>query len=77
MRFVFGEWELDTGLYELRQNGRPCKVEPQVYDLLQFLISNNDRVVGKDEIVDEIWGGRIVTESTISTCLKAARQAIG
>jgi TolB-like protein len=77
MRFVFGEWELDTGLYELRQNGRPCKVEPQVYDLLRFLVSNSDRVVGKDEIVDEIWGGRIVTESTISTCLKAARQAIG
>jgi len=77
MRFVFGEWELDTGLYELRQNGRPCKVEPQVYDLLRFLVSNSDRVVGKDEIVDEIWDGRIVTESTISTCLKAARQAIG
>ncbi len=77
MRFVFGEWELDTGLYELRQNGRPQKVEPQVYDLLRFLVSNSDRVVGKDEIVEEIWGGRIVTESTISTCLKAARQAVG
>lgn len=77
MRFVFGEWELDTGLYELRHNGRPQKVEPQVYDFLRFLVSNSDRVVGKDEMVEEIWGGRIVTESTIATCLKAARQAVG
>jgi TolB-like protein len=77
MIFVFGDWELDTGLYELRQSGRPRKVEPQVFDLLHFLVRNADRVVSRDEIVAEIWGGRIVTEATISTCLKGARQAIG
>jgi TolB-like protein len=77
MIFVFGEWELDTELYELRRDGEPRKVEPQVYDLLHFLLRNKDRVVGRDEIVDEIWDGRIVTEGTISTCLKATRQAVG
>ena len=77
MIFEFDDWELDTELYELRRNGQPCKVEPQAFDLLHFLARNNDRVVSRDEIIDEIWGGRIVTEATISTCLKAARQAVG
>ncbi len=77
MIYVFGECELDTELYELRRNGRRCKVGPQVFDLLHFLVRSADRVVSRDEVVADIWDGRIVTEATISTCLKAARQAIG
>lgn len=77
MIFAFGDRELDTELYELRQDGRPYKVEPQVFDLLHFLLRHNDRMVSRDEIVEAIWGGRAVTEATISTCLKSARQAIG
>ncbi len=77
MIFEFDDWELDTELYELRRNGEACKVEPQAFDLLHFLARNSERVVSRDEIVKEIWQGRIVTEATISTCLKAARQAIG
>jgi TolB-like protein/DNA-binding winged helix-turn-helix (wHTH) protein len=77
MIFIFGDWELDTELYEIRQSGRPRKVEPQVFDLLHFLVRNAARVVSREEIVAEIWGGRIVTEATISTCLKSARQAVG
>lgn len=77
MIFAFGDRELDTELYELRQDGRPYKVEPQVFDLLHFLLRHSDRMVSRDEIVEAIWGGRAVTEATISTCLKSARQAIG
>ncbi len=77
MIVAFDECELDTGLFELRRNGKPCKVEPQVFDLLRFLVQNRDRVVSKEEIVQEIWDGRIVTEATISTCMKGVRQAIG
>ena len=77
MIFVFDDWELDTGLYELRHRGQAAKVEPQVFDLLYFLLRNRDRVVSRDEIVDEVWDGRIVSEATISTCLKGARQAVG
>ncbi len=77
MIFLFEKWELDTELYELRCGGAPCKVEPQVFDLLLFLVRNRDRVVGKEEIVQAIWDGRIVSEATISTCLKGARQALG
>ena len=77
MIFAFGEWELDSELYELRRNGRACKIEPQVFDLLHLLLRNRDRVVGRDEIIDQIWNGRIVSEATISTCVKSARQAVG
>ncbi len=77
MIFAFEDWELDAGQYELRENGQPRKIEPQVFDLLLLLVQNRDRVLTRDEIVAEIWGGRIVTEATISTCLKSARQALG
>ncbi len=77
MIFAFGDWELDTGLYELRCQGQPAKVEPQVFDMLAFLVRHRDRVVSRDEIIDAVWEGRIVSEATISTCLKGARQAIG
>ena len=77
MNFVFGEFELDTKLYEIRRAGEVVRVEPQAFNLLHFLIQNRERAVTRDEIVDEIWDGRIVTEAAISTCIKAARQAVG
>ena len=77
MIFCFDEFELDPGLYELRREGAPVRVEPQVFDLLLFLVQNRDRVVSRDEIVDAVWDGRIVSEATISTGLKGARQAVG
>lgn len=77
MIFCFGDWQLDTGLYELRHQGRPKKVEPQVFDLLHCLLRHHDRVVSRDEIVADVWEGRAVSEATISTCLKGVRQAIG
>ena len=76
MIFAFEGWELDVEQYELRDAGQPRKVEPQVFDLLHLLVRNRDRVVTREEIVADIWQGRIVTEATISTCLKSARQAL-
>jgi TolB-like protein/tetratricopeptide (TPR) repeat protein len=77
MTYRFGEWELDPELYELRRGGSPEKVEPRVFDLLLFLVRNAGRVVSRDEIVEAVWDGRVVSEATISTCLKGARQALG
>ncbi len=77
MIYAFDDCELDTGLFELRRGGLPCKVEPQIFDMLFFLLRHRERVVSKEEIVEEIWDGRIVTEATISTCMKGVRQAIG
>jgi DNA-binding winged helix-turn-helix (wHTH) protein len=52
-------------------------VKPQVFDLLVFLVGNRDRVVSKDDLLDSVWGGRIVSESTLATRINAARRVIG
>ena len=62
---------------DLRRDGEPVAVEPQVFDLLVHLIRHRDRVVSKDELLQAIWGGRIVSESTLTSRINAARKAIG
>jgi len=68
---------IDTDAYEIRRNGELVPVEPQVFDLLVFLLKNPDRVVTKDEIIEHIWSGRSVSEAALSSRIKAVRQAIG
>jgi predicted ATPase/pimeloyl-ACP methyl ester carboxylesterase len=75
--FEFDEFELDTGRFELRRRGEPCHVEPQVFDVLRFLVQHSDRVVSKEELLDGVWGDRFVSESALTSRIKAARQAVG
>ena len=77
MVFCFGDWQLDDERYELRQNGVAVHIEPLVFDLLHVLVRNSGRVVGREEIIDLVWEGRIVSDATVSSCLKSARQALG
>ena len=73
----FLDFELDTDLRELRRSGRAIAIEPQVFDLLQYLIEGRHRVVTREELFDNIWRGRIVSDATLSSRIKAARQAVG
>jgi adenylate cyclase len=75
--FVFENQELDLLRRELRRAGRLVPLEPQVFDLLVYLIENRDRVVTKDDLIQSIWKGRIVSESALTTRINAARKAIG
>jgi DNA-binding winged helix-turn-helix (wHTH) protein len=77
MRFLFGECTLDADTRELRRAGRVVHLEPQVFDVLVHLITRRDHVVSKDELVAKVWHGRIVSDSTLSSRITAARQAIG
>jgi DNA-binding winged helix-turn-helix (wHTH) protein len=77
MRFYFGECSLDPETRELKRAGQVVHVEPQVFDLLVHLINRRDHVVSKDELIGAVWHGRIVSDSTLSTRITAARQAIG
>jgi len=77
MIYRFADCELDTTTFELRCGGAARDVQPQVLELLRYLIENRDRMVTKDELFDEVWSGRIVSESALSSRIKAARQAIG
>jgi TolB-like protein/tetratricopeptide (TPR) repeat protein len=75
--FFFDEFALDTDRRELRGAAGPISVEPQVFDLLTYLICNRDRVVSKDDILAAVWHGRLVSESALTTRINAARSAVG
>lgn len=77
LRFLFGENLLDVDRRELRRQGQPVALEPQVFDLLLFLIRNRDRVVSKDDIISHVWVGRAVSDSALATRLNGARNAVG
>ena len=73
---TFEDYELDIGAAELRKSGTPVQIEPQVFDLLVCLVQRPGQVVTKDEIIEAVWGGRIVSDSAISTRINAARKAL-
>jgi TolB-like protein len=77
VEFLFSDHRLDTDRRELRRGSEPIAVEPQVFDLLVYLVENRDRVVSKDDLLASIWGGRIVSDSTLTSRINAARKAIG
>ena len=76
MEFRFADHVLDVARRELRRNGETVALEPQVFDLLVHLIRNRERVVTKDDLLDSLWGGRIVSESTLNSRINAGRSAI-
>ncbi|HEY2009398.1 MAG TPA: winged helix-turn-helix domain-containing tetratricopeptide repeat protein [Rhizomicrobium sp.] len=74
--YRFGQFTLDAGRRELRKGADLVAVEPQVFDLLRVLIAGRDRVVSRDELLEAVWNGRIVSEATLSSRINAARAAI-
>ena len=77
MLYRFGPFVLDMARFELRADGEPCKVEPQVFSLIALLVENRERLVSRDEIIEKVWDGRIVSDAAISSRIKSARQALG
>ncbi len=77
MRYAFEECVVDTDAFELQRAGEPVDVEPQVFDVLLHLLRHRDRLVTRDELLDEVWGDRFVSASALNSRLKAARRAIG
>ena len=77
MLFRFDGYSVDVARRELRRGTALIEIGPQVFDLLVYLIRNRERVVSKDDLLDAIWEGRIVSESTLTSRINAARRAIG
>jgi TolB-like protein len=77
VEFVFGDHVLDVDRRELRRGDELLATEPQVFDLLVYLVRNRDRVISKDDLIANVWSGRIVSESTLTGHVHAARKAVG
>jgi TolB-like protein len=77
MIYQFGPFELDVAAVELRQGDKTRLVEPQVFALLALLVENRERLVSKDEIIEKVWDGRIVSDTAVTSRIKSARRALG
>lgn len=75
--FLFGKFKLDRERRELHAGGTLVPMEPQVFDLLVYLIENRDRVVSKDDLISTVWQGRVVSDSTLDSRINAVRKAVG
>jgi len=77
VQFEFGDCVLDPDRRELTRGSEAIAIGPQVFDLLVYLVQNRERVVSKDGLLHAVWGGRIVSESTMTSHINAVRKAIG
>ena len=77
MTYRFGDYELDTQLFELRFAGMPLKPEPKVFDLLDYLTRHHERVVTKQELFAHLWPAQFISEAVLNYCIMAARKGTG
>ena len=77
IRYRFDEFEIDGPAQELLRDGEPIHLEPQVFDVLTHLAANSDRLVSREELLDEVWGDQFVSLSALTSRIKTARQALG
>jgi TolB-like protein/tetratricopeptide (TPR) repeat protein len=76
MRYRFDRFELDAEQFVLREGGAELHVEPLVFDLLRFLVAGAGQVLTRDAIIEHVWKGRIVSDATVSSCIKSARRVL-
>lgn len=77
MIYRIDSFELDTDRYELRRNGQAVPIEPQVFALIAYLVANRERMISRGELIENVWNGRVVSDSAISSRVKKARRALG
>jgi TolB-like protein len=77
LQFLFADFVLDLDRRELKRQSETIAIGPQVFDLIAYLVASRERVVSKDDLLQEVWRGRTVSESTLTSHINAARKAIG
>jgi TolB-like protein/tetratricopeptide (TPR) repeat protein len=77
VHFSFGDYAIDVDRRELTRGSEPISLGPQVFDLLVYLVQNRERVASKDDLLEAVWSGRIVSESTLRSHINAVRKAVG
>lgn len=77
VKLQFDQFELDSEAYELRRDGAVVALEPKMFDLLYYLAQRPGEVVTRDALLEAVWRGRLVSDTTIASCLKGVRKALG
>ena len=77
MWYAFDDYILDAQRYELHRAGKPVPLRPKPFEVLAYLLAHRDRIVPKDELLEHLWAGRFVGDSTLNSCIKEVRRAIG
>jgi len=77
MIYTFGNYELDTTLYELRAAGAPCPLEPRVFNVLAYLVQHRAHVVTREALLDDVWPGLRISDTLLNNCIMEARKAVG
>lgn len=77
MIYKFADFELDTLNFSLAKHGKVLALEPQVFDLLNYLVANSQRTVSRNELLDKLWPGKIISDTTLSGHIKFARKVLG
>jgi len=77
VKYRFAQFEIDPSQHELRKAGESMHIEPQVFDLIVHLVRNRDRIVSKDDLIETIWNGRVISEAALSSRINGARRVLG
>ena len=77
MLYQFNNREVDVDSYQIRVEGKALSVEPKVFDLILYLITHRDRIISRDELFENIWAGKIVSDTSLSNHIKSARKVLG
>jgi DNA-binding winged helix-turn-helix (wHTH) protein len=77
MIYLFGEYELDSDVFEIRCAGSLCKLEPKAFNVLLYLIQNHDRIVSKEELLSQLWDDQYISDAALNSCIMSARKAVG
>jgi TolB-like protein/DNA-binding winged helix-turn-helix (wHTH) protein len=77
VKYRFAQFEIDPSQHELRRAGQSMRIEPQVFDLIVYLVRNRDRIVSKDDLIETIWNGRVISEAALSSRINGARRVLG
>lgn len=76
MRYVFGDYTLDTERYELHRTGTRVHLRPKVFQVLAYLLEHRDRVVRKSELLEHLWPNQFIGDGTLNACIMAVRKAL-
>jgi len=77
MIYLFGDYELDSDVFELRYAGHLCKLEPKAFNVLLYLIQNPERIVSKEELLSQLWDDQYISDAALNSCIMSARKAVG